>query len=126
VPNVGPNRAFYGDKQLVASLWQDNRTDIFQYHAVAGGTLMNLPAGALGVPAGFEYHSVGFFQNEDTNSKIGNVTDFQFTVGKLTSDRFYIWSIFGEVDIPIFSGQWSVLGMRDLDAVISECRGLLE
>jgi iron complex outermembrane recepter protein len=75
---AGPNRAFYGDKQLVASLWQDNRTDIFQYHATAGGTLINLPAGPLSVAGGFEYRSEDFIQNEDTNSKIGNVTDFQF------------------------------------------------
>jgi len=116
----GPNRAFYGDKQLVASLWEDNRTDIFQYHATAGGTLINLPAGPLSVVGGFEYRSEDLIQNEDTNSKNGNVTDFQFTVGKLTSGRRYIWSIFGEVDIPIFGEKWSVPGMRLLDAVVSE------
>jgi iron complex outermembrane recepter protein len=116
----GPNKAFYGNKLLVASLWEDNRTDIFQYHATAGGTLINLPTGALTVAGGFEYRSESFIQNEDTNSKIGNVTDFQFTVGKLTSGRRYIWSIFGEVDIPILGEKWSVPGMRLLDAVVSE------
>jgi hypothetical protein len=44
----------------------------------AGGTLINLPAGPLSVAGGFEYRSEDFIQNEDTNSKIGNVTDFQF------------------------------------------------
>jgi hypothetical protein len=31
-----PNREFYGDKQLVISIWNDNRTDILQYHLTAG------------------------------------------------------------------------------------------
>jgi hypothetical protein len=34
-----PNRAFYGNKNLVISIWQDNRTDILQYHLVTGGPI---------------------------------------------------------------------------------------
>lgn len=41
----GVNRAFYNDKQLVINLWQDNRTDILQYHLTAGGPLIELPSG---------------------------------------------------------------------------------
>ena len=38
----------------------------------------------------------------------------------LTNARRYIWSIFGEVDIPIVGGAWSWPGMRSLELVISE------
>lgn len=68
---AGPNRAFYGDKQLVASLWQDNRTDIFQYHATAGGTLINLPAGPLSVAGGFEYRSEDLFRMKILTVRLG-------------------------------------------------------
>jgi len=117
---VGPNRAFYGDKQLVASIWEDNRSDILQYHLTAGGTLIELPAGPLTVAGGFEYRSEELIQNEDANSKNGNVAGFQFTVGQLTSARRYIWSIFGEIDIPIVGNQWSWPGLRNLDIQLSE------
>jgi iron complex outermembrane recepter protein len=117
---TGANREFYGDKQLVTSIWEDNRTDIFQIHATAGGTLIELPAGALTVAGGFEYRSEDFIVNEDPNSKSGNLTAIQLPVGELTNGRRYIWSIFGEADIPIFGNQWSWPGMRNLDVVISE------
>lgn len=114
------NREFYGDKQLVINIWQDNRTDILQYHLTAGGPLIELPSGAVSVAGGFEYRSEDFIQNEDPNSKYGNVTDYQFSLAPLTSGRRYIWSIFGEADTPIIGGQWSWPGLRDIDVVLSE------
>jgi iron complex outermembrane receptor protein len=114
------NRQFYGDKQLVINLWQDNRTDILQYHLTAGGPLIELPGGSLTVAGGMEYRSEDFIQNEDSNSKYGNVADYQFSLAPLTSGRRYIWSIFGEADIPILGGQWSWPGLRNLDVILSE------
>jgi iron complex outermembrane recepter protein len=115
-----PNREFYGDKQLVISIWNDNRTDILQYHLTAGGPLIELPAGPLTVAGGFEYRSESFVPNEDPNSKYGNVTDFQNALAPLETGKRYIWSIFGEIDLPIIGGQWSWPGLRDIDVVISE------
>lgn len=117
---TGANRAFYGAKQLVNNIWEDDRTGIFQVHVTGGGTLIELPGGPLTVAGGFEYRSEEFVQNEDPNSKAGNLTAIQFTVGPLTNGRRYIWSIFGEADVPIFGNQWSWPGMRSLDVVLSE------
>ncbi|MBV8099396.1 MAG: TonB-dependent receptor [Verrucomicrobia bacterium] len=115
-----PNRAFYGNKNLVISIWQDNRTDILQYHLVAGGPIYDLPSGSITVAGGLEYRSESYVQNEDPNSKYANVTDYQFSLAPLTSGKRYIWSIFGELDIPIIGGQWSWPGLRDIDVVLSE------
>lgn len=117
---VGPNRAFYGDKLLVASIWEEARTDILQYHTTAGGTLVDLPAGAVTVAGGFEYRSELFVQGQDQNSKFANITAFQYSLGKLANSRRYIWSIFGEADIPIVGNQWSWPGLRDIDVALSE------
>ena len=115
-----PNQEFYGDKQLVISIWNDNRTDILQYHITTGGPLIDLPAGALTVAGGLEYRSESYIQNEDPNSKFGNVTDYQNPLAPLASGKRYIWSIFGEVDIPIIGGQWSWPGLRQIDVTLSE------
>jgi iron complex outermembrane receptor protein len=117
---VGPNRAFYGDKQLVASIWEEARTDILQYHATVGGTLVELPDGPLTIAGGFEYRSELFVQGQDQNSKFANITDPQYSLGKLTNGRSYIWSIFGEADIPIIGNQWSWPGLHDIDVALSE------
>ena len=117
---AGPNRAFYGDKQLVASIWEEARTDILQYHTAVGGTLVDLPGGALTVAGGFEYRSELFIQDQDQNSKFGNITDPQYSLGRLANSRRYIWSIFGEADIPIIGSQWSWPGLRDIDLALSE------
>jgi len=114
------NREFYGDKQLVINIWNDNRTDIFQYHLVAGGPLIDLPSGSVTVAGGLEYRSESYVQNEDPNSKFANVTDFQNALAPLASGKRYIWSIFGELDIPIIGGQWSWPGLRDIDVALSE------
>ena len=114
------NSAFYGNKNLVASIWEDNRADITQFHIAAGGPLFDLPSGSFTVAGGLEYRSESYIQNEDNNSKYGNVTDYQFSLAPLSNGKRYIWSIFGEMDIPIFGDKWSWPGLRDLDMVISE------
>jgi iron complex outermembrane recepter protein len=114
------NREFYGDKQLVINIWNDNRTDILQYHITIGGPVIDLPAGSLTVAGGLEYRSESFVPNEDPNSKFGNVTDYQNPLAPLESGKRYVWSIFGELDIPIIGQQWSWPGLRDIDVVVSE------
>lgn len=117
---AGPNRAFYRNPNLIGSIWEDIRSDIMQFHTTAGGTLYETPAGAITVAGGFEYRSEDYIQNDDPNSKSGNLTAIQFPVGTLINARRYIWSIFGQADIPIFGGQWSFPGMRSLELVMSE------
>jgi iron complex outermembrane recepter protein len=118
---AGPNRAFYGNKNLVGSIWEDIRSDIMQFHTVAGGTLYEAPSGPLTVAGGFEYRSEDYIVNEDPNSKSGNLTAIQNPVTENpTNARRYIWSIFGEVDVPILGGQWSWPGLRSLQLTISE------
>jgi iron complex outermembrane recepter protein len=118
---AGPNAAFDRNKNLVGSIWEDIRSDISQFHAVAGTTdLFDLPSGSVAAAGGFEYRSEDYIQNDDQNSKIGNLTAVQFPVGTLINARRYIWSIFGEVDLPILGNQWSWPGLRSLQLTISE------
>ena len=116
-----PNRAFDRNPNLVGSIWEDIRSSIMQFHAVAGTTdLFSLPSGSIEVAGGFEYRSEDYIQNEDQNSKAGNLTAIQFPVGRLFIGRRYIWSIFGEADIPLLGNQWSWPGLRSLQLTISD------
>ena len=115
-----PNRAFYGNKQLIGNIWEDIRTDIMQFHTVTGGTLVDLPSGPITVAGGFEYRSEDYIANDDPYSHSGNVTAAQFPVGDLINARRYIWSIFGEVDVPIVGGAWSWPGLRSIELSVSE------
>ncbi len=116
-----PNQAFDRNKALVGSIWEDIRSSIMQFHTVAGTTdLVDLPSGAIAVAGGFEYRSEDYIQNDDPNSKSGNLTAIQFPVGTLINARRYIWSIVGEVDIPILGNQWSWPGLRSLQMTISD------
>jgi iron complex outermembrane recepter protein len=117
---AGPNSAFYNNKNLVTSIWENIRSDIMQFHSTLGGTLLELPSGSLSVAGGFEYRSEDYIQSDDSNSYDGNLTAIQFPVGRLINARRYIWSIFGEVDVPIFGDQWSWPGLRALQLTISE------
>ncbi len=117
---AGPNRAFYGNKQLIGTIFENVRTDIMQFHTVAGGTLWELPSGPITVAGGFEYRSEDYIANDDQFSHSGNLTAPQFPAGDLINARRYIWSIFGEVDIPIVGGAWSWPGLRSIELSISE------
>jgi iron complex outermembrane recepter protein len=116
----GPNAAFDRNPNLVGSIWEDIRSDIMQFHQVVGGPIWDLPSGQLAVAGGWEYRSEDYIVNEDPNSKSGNLTAIQFPVGVPTEGRRYIWSIFGELDIPILGEQWSWPGARSLQMTISE------
>src|ERR1700756_1700535 len=117
---AGPNRVFYGNKQLIGSIFENIRSDIMQFHTTAGGSLWDLPSGPLNVAGGFEYRSEDYIANDDPYSKAGNLTAPQFPAGTLTNARRYIWSIFGELDIPIVGGAWSWPGLRSLEVTMSE------
>jgi iron complex outermembrane receptor protein len=117
---AGPNRAFYGNPNLIGTIFENIRTDIMQFHTVAGGTLWELPSGPITVAGGFEYRSEDYIANDDPFSHAGNLTAPQFPAGDLINARRYIWSIFGEVDIPIVGGTWSWPGLRSVEVSISE------
>jgi iron complex outermembrane recepter protein len=118
---AGPNSVFDRNKNLVGSIWEDIRSSISQFHSVLGTTdLFDLPSGSIAVAGGFEYRSEDYIQNDDQNSKFGNLTAIQFPVGRLINARRYIWSIFGEVDVPLLGNQWSWPGLRSLQLTISE------
>ena len=117
---AGPNRAFYGNPNLIGTIFENVRTDIMQFHTVAGGTLWELPSGPLTIAGGFEYRSEDYIANDDPFSKSGNLTAPQFPPGDLTNARRYIWSIFGELDIPIVGGAWSWPGLRSIEVTMSE------
>jgi iron complex outermembrane receptor protein len=118
---AGPNSVFDRNKNLVGSIWEDIRSSISQFHTVAGTTdLFDLPSGSIAVAGGFEYRSEDYIQNDDPNSKDGNLTAIQFPIGRLINARRYIWSIFGEVDVPLLGNQWSWPGLRSLQLTISE------
>jgi iron complex outermembrane recepter protein len=117
---AGPNSAFYGNKNLVGSIWENIRSDIMQFHVVSGGTLYELPSGPITVAGGFEYRSEDYIQGDDPNSYDGNLTAIQFPVGRLINARRYIWSIFGQADIPLIGNQWSWPGLRSLEVIMSE------
>ncbi len=113
------NSAFYGDKQVVTGIWQDNRTDLVDWNIRFGGPVAHLDNGDLNVAALLEYRSESLIQNEDKYSKEGLVLDFQNTVGALTNGRRYEKSLAGELQVPIFGNKWSFPGLRTLDAVLS-------
>jgi len=115
-----PNQAFDRNKALVGSIWEDIRSDIMQFHNVVGGPLWDLPSGQLAVAGGWEYRSEDYIISVDPNSKSGNLTAIQFPVGTQTNGRRYIWSIFGELDIPLLGDKWSWPGLRSLQMTISE------
>ncbi|MBV8484360.1 MAG: TonB-dependent receptor [Verrucomicrobia bacterium] len=116
-----PNQAFDRNPNLVGNIWEDIRSSIMQFHVVAGtADLFSLPSGSIAIAGGFEYRSEDYIQNDDQNSKAGNVTAIQFPVGRLINARRYIWSIFGEADIPLLGNQWSWPGLRSLQLTISD------
>jgi iron complex outermembrane recepter protein len=116
-----PNRAFDHNPNLIGSIWEDARSSILQFHTVVGtADLFDLPSGSIAVAGGFEYRSEDYIQNDDQTSKIGNLTAIQFPLGSLVNGRRYIWSIFGEVDIPLLGNQWSWPGLRSFQLTISD------
>jgi iron complex outermembrane receptor protein len=97
----------------------DSRTDLVNWILKAGGTLYQLPAGALSVAGGLEYRSESLVQGNDINSLNNNITAPDFP-GPQLSARRYIRSAYGQVDLPILGGKWSWPGARALEIIFSE------
>ena len=75
----------------------DSRTDLVNWVLKAGGTVWELPAGALTVAGGLEYRSEGLIQVNDNNSRNNNITAPDFP-GPQLSARRYIDTAYGQID----------------------------
>ena len=112
-----PNKIFY--PALRTQQWEDARSDIVQWTLKAGGTLYELPSGPLTIAGGLEYRSESLIQSNDSNSRNNNITSPNFA-GHLLSGRRYIYSAYGEVDVPVAGEKWSWPGLRNLEIILSE------
>jgi iron complex outermembrane recepter protein len=112
-----PNKQFLDALRTQQIL--NSRTDLVNWVLKAGGSVWELPAGALTVAGGLEYRSESLVQVNDNNSLNNNVTAPDFG-GPQLSARRYIHTAYGEVDVPILGGKWSWPGARALEVVFSE------
>jgi iron complex outermembrane receptor protein len=112
------NQQFYNALRTIQ--WEDVRTSVLTWHVSAGGTLIDLCSGPLTVAGGLEYRSEEFIQNQDQNSKFGNITSNDFSSGELTTARRWIHSGFIDVEIPLLGDKWSWPGARSLLLSIQE------
>ena len=97
----------------------DSRTDLVDWILKAGGTVWDLPGGALTAAGGLEYRSESLIQVNDNNSLNFNINLGDF-LGPQPSARRYVKSAYGEVTLPILGGKWSWPGARLLEVVFSE------
>jgi iron complex outermembrane receptor protein len=100
--------------------WEDVRTDVLTWHVSAGGTLFDLCSGPVTVAGGLEYRSEDFIQNQDPDSKFGNITSNDFSAGHLISARRWVHSGFFDIEIPVLGNKWSWPGARALQLSIQE------
>jgi len=97
----------------------DSRTDLVDWIIKAGGTVWELPSGALTAAGGLEYRSESLVEVNDNNSRNFNIGSASFP-GKQISARRYVQSAYGEATLPILGGKWSWPGARVLELVFSE------
>jgi iron complex outermembrane recepter protein len=114
---ASPNKQFLDALRIQQIL--DSRTDLVDWILKAGGTVWELPAGALTAAGGLEYRSESLIQVNDPNSRNSNVTSPSFA-GQLVNGRRFIQSVYGEATLPILGGKWSRPGARTLEVVFSE------
>jgi iron complex outermembrane recepter protein len=114
---ASPNKQFLDALRIQQIL--DSRTDLVDWILKAGGTVWELPAGALTAAGGLEYRSESLIQVNDPNSRNSNVTSPSFA-GQLVNGRRFIQSVYGEATLPILGGKWSWPGARTLEVVFSE------
>jgi iron complex outermembrane recepter protein len=112
------NRQFYNALRTIQ--WEDVRTSVLTWHVSAGGSLFDLCSGPVTVAGGLEYRSEEFIQNQDPDSKFGNVTSPDFSAGHLTTARRWVHSAFFDVEIPLLGNKWSWPGARALQLSIQE------
>ena len=112
------NQQFYNALRTIQ--WKDVRTSVLTWHVSAGGTLIDLCSGPVTVAGGLEYRSEEFIQNEDPNSKIGNITSADFSTGPFTNARRWVHSGFFDIEVPLLGDKWSWPGARSLQLSIQE------
>jgi iron complex outermembrane receptor protein len=113
----GPNRRFY--PAIATQQRQTNRTDLAVWSLKTGGTVWELPSGAVTVGGGLEYRSESLIQSNDFNSRHYNILSGSFP-GPQTNARRHLYSAFGELTIPLLGSRWSFPGARSLEVVLSE------
>jgi iron complex outermembrane recepter protein len=82
------------------------QTNVTQQHVVAGnvtGSLVELPAGPLGVAVGAEYRSDNVSGDTDAISRTGGF--FNAGNGAQISGKIQVTEAYGEVDVPLLSGE---------------------
>jgi iron complex outermembrane recepter protein len=112
-----PNKQFHDAIRTQQIL--DSRTDLVNWVLKTGGTVWELPSGALTAAGGLEYRSESLIQVNDNNSRNQNVGAGNF-LGKQTGGRRYVQTGYGEVTLPILGDKWSWPGARVLEVVFSE------
>jgi iron complex outermembrane receptor protein len=112
-----PNKQFHDAVRTQQIL--DSRTDLVNWILKSGGTIWELPAGALTAAGGLEYRSESLIQVNDSDSRTFNIGDGDF-LGKQVNGRRYVQSAYGEATLPILGGKWSWPGARLLEVVFSE------
>jgi outer membrane receptor protein involved in Fe transport len=112
------NQAFYNS--TVRTFQQvDNRSDLVLWTLRGGGTLYSAPSGDINVAGGLEYRSETLVSSKDPNSLNRNIAVGNFN-GPGSSGRRYVYSYYGELDLPILGSKWSFPLGRGLDVVLSE------
>jgi outer membrane receptor protein involved in Fe transport len=112
------NRQFYSALRTIQ--WKDVRTSVLTWHVSGGGTLIDLWSGPVTIAGGLEYRSEEFIQNQDPNSKFGNITSNDFPAGHLVTARRWVRSGFFDIEIPLLGDKWSWPGARALQLSIQE------
>jgi iron complex outermembrane recepter protein len=112
------NQAFY-NSSVKTYQQDDNRSDLVLWTLRGGGTLYSAPSGDITVAGGLEYRSETLVSSRDPNSTNRNIALGNF-LGPGSTGRRYVYSYYGELDIPILGSKWSFPLGRDLDLVLSE------
>jgi iron complex outermembrane recepter protein len=112
------NQQFYNALRTIQ--WQDVRTNVLTWHISAGGTLIDLCSGPVTVAGGLEYRSEELINNQDPDSKFGNITSNDFSPGHLTTARRWIHSGFVDLEVPLLGDKWSWPGARSLQLSVQE------
>jgi iron complex outermembrane receptor protein len=112
------NQQFYNALRTIQ--WEDVRTSVLTWHISAGGTLIDLCSGPVTVAGGLEYRSEELINNQDPESKFGNITSNDFSPGHLTAARRWIHSGFVDLEVPLLGDKWSWPGARSLQLSVQE------
>jgi outer membrane receptor protein involved in Fe transport len=90
----------------------DFQIDQTVYQANFGGSLFDLPAGALGFNVGYEFRQEesDFKPNEPQRTGVGRSAAIAALSGDFETSEFY-----GELSAPLFGGDFTFLGMQGLE-----------